>query len=47
MNALFIGHNGLGDNLNMIGALRFMSSYYDKIFFVVKKQYHKIVQPFF
>ena len=47
MKALFIGHNGMGDNLNMIGALRFMSPYYEKIYFVVKKHYYKIVQPFF
>jgi hypothetical protein len=47
MDALFIGHNGLGDNLNMIGALRFMIPFYKRIFFIVKKHNLNMVEPFF
>lgn len=46
-NALFIGHNGMGDNLNMIGALRFLSPFYEKVYFVVKNEYVNRVAPFF
>lgn len=45
--ALFIGHNGMGDNLNMIGALRFLLPFYKKVYFVVKIQYVERVAPFF
>lgn len=44
--ALFIGHNGMGDNLNMIGAVRFLLPFYQKVYFVVKIQYVDRVSPF-
>ena len=34
MNAYILSHNGLGDNLFMNGALRFISKFYNKIFFI-------------
>ena len=36
MNAYFLGHNGLGDNLYSIGALRYLSRFYEKIYFLCK-----------
>jgi len=47
MDALFIGHAGLGDSLNMIGALRFMSYYYKNVYFVVKEKNLLQIEPFF
>ena len=32
MNAYLVSHNGMGDNLYMVGALIFLLKYYDKIF---------------
>lgn len=36
MNAYLVSHNGLGDNLFMIGALRFLLKFYHKIFFYAR-----------
>ena len=36
-NLYFLSHNGLGDNITNIGALRYLSKYYIKIFFLCKK----------
>lgn len=47
MNAYLVSHNGLGDNLFMIGALRFLLNFYDKIFFLCKNKYYKDVVTFF
>lgn len=42
-----VSHNGLGDNLFMIGALRFLCNYYNKIYFLCKNKYYKDVSLFF
>ena len=47
MNAYFLSHNGLGDNLYSIGALRFLLNYYEKIYFLCKDIYYDNVKLFF
>ena len=39
MNAYILSHNGLGDNITMIGAVNFLLQYYIKIYFLCKKRY--------
>ena len=39
MKAYFVGHLGLGDNLYNIGAVQFLSEYYEKVFFLCKNKY--------
>jgi hypothetical protein len=46
-NAVFLSHNGLGDNLYSVGALRFLLQFYDKIFFLCKQKYYENVILFF
>lgn len=36
MNAYFLTHNGLGDNILVNGALNYLSLYYDKVYFLCK-----------
>lgn len=38
-----LGHNGLGDNITMIGALRYLVTIYDKVYFICKEQFQKNV----
>lgn len=38
MNLYLISHNGLGDNLYMIGAIRFLLQFYNTIYFICKKK---------
>lgn len=47
MNAYLISHLGLGDNLYMIGAARYLLKYYSTIYFVCKKKYYDNVKLFF
>jgi hypothetical protein len=47
MYAYLISHNGLGDNLFMVGALRFLLSYYNAIYFICKRQNYANVVLFF
>ena len=47
MNAYLVSHNGLGDNLYMIGALRYLAQYYDTIYFLCKQKYFDNVFLFF
>lgn len=47
MYAYLISHNGLGDNLYMIGALRFLLSYYTSIYFICKRRNYANVVLFF
>ena len=47
MYAYLISHNGLGDNLFMIGALRFLLSYYTSIYFICKRRNYANVVLFF
>ena len=46
-NAYFLSHNGLGDNLYSIGALRFLLQYYTKLYFLCKDKYYDNVRLFF
>jgi len=45
--AYLVSHNGLGDNLFMIGALRFIQQFYDNVYFLCKKKYINNVELFF
>jgi hypothetical protein len=47
MSAYFLSHNGLGDNMFSIGAVRFLRQYYDKIFFLCKDKYYENTRLFF
>lgn len=47
MNAYLVSHNGMGDNLYMIGALRYLLHFYEKIHFLCKKKYYDNVVLFF
>lgn len=37
--AYVLSHNGLGDNITMIGAINFLSQHYKKIYFLCKDKY--------
>jgi len=47
MNAFLVSHNGLGDNLYMIGALRFLIKFYKNVYFLCKKKYYENIKLFF
>ena len=47
MNAYLLSHNGLGDNLFMIGAVRFLLQYYDNIYFMCNDKYYDNVKLFY
>jgi hypothetical protein len=47
MNLYLISHNGLGDNLFMVGAINFLLKFYNKIHFICKKKYVNNVILFF
>lgn len=47
MNAYLVSHNGMGDNLFMIGALHFLLKFYEKIYFLCKRKYYPNVNLFF
>jgi len=47
MNAYLVSHNGMGDNLYMVGALRYLSSSYETLFFLCKDVYLANVERFF
>jgi len=47
MKLYLVSHNGLGDNLYMIGALHFLQNFYEKIFFLCKDNYYDNVCLFF
>jgi hypothetical protein len=44
MNAYILSHNGLGDNLYMIGSVRFLLQYYANIYFLCKDIYYDNVE---
>jgi len=46
-NAYFLSHNGLGDNITNIGAVRFLLQYYHTIFFLCKDIYQSNVNELF
>jgi hypothetical protein len=45
--AYILSHNGLGDNITMIGAIRFLSNYYETLYFLCKDKYESNVKLFF
>lgn len=45
--AYFLSHNGLGDNITNIGAVRFLLQYYDTIYFLCKDIYQENVRLLF
>ncbi len=47
MNAYIVSHNGLGDNLYMIGAVRFLLKFYNKVHLLCKNKYYPDVKLFF
>ena len=47
MNAYLLSHNGLGDNLYMIGAVRFLLKYYENIYFLCKDIHYDNVKLFY
>jgi hypothetical protein len=47
MNAFLVSHNGMGDNILMIGALHFLLKFYNNMFFLCKKKYYPNVKLFF
>ena len=47
MNAYLLSHNGLGDNITMIGAINFLLKYYDNVYFLCKDTNMKNVATFF
>ena len=47
MNAYLLSHNGLGDNITMIGAINFLLHYYDNVYFLCKDKNQENVARFF
>ena len=47
MNAYLVSHNGLGDNLFMIGGINYIKQFYDKVFFLCKDKYYSNVKQVF
>jgi hypothetical protein len=47
MNAYLLSHNGLGDNITMIGAINFLLKYYANIYFLCKDTNVKNIKAFF
>jgi hypothetical protein len=47
MDAYLLSHNGLGDNLFMIGAINFLKQFYKNIYFICKLKYYDNVKLFF
>jgi len=44
--AFVLSHLGLGDNICMLGAVFYLTSLYEKVFFVVKERYQKNIELF-
>ena len=45
--AYFLGHNGLGDNITNIGAINFLTQYYNTIYFLCKDIYYENLTKLF
>lgn len=45
--AFFLGHNGLGDNITMIGAINFLLNYFETIYFLCKNIHQENVKLLF
>jgi hypothetical protein len=46
-NAFLVSHNGLGDNLYMIGAVRYLSQFYKNIYFLCRDALYENIKLFF
>ena len=42
--AYIVSHNGLGDTITMIGAIRFLLQHYDNIYFLCKEKYESNIK---
>jgi len=42
--AFFLGHNGLGDNITMNGAINFLLNYFEEIYFLCKNIHQENVK---
>jgi len=47
MNAYLLSHNGLGDNITMIGAINFLTQYYEHVYLLCKDNNATNVSEFF
>ena len=47
MDAYLVSHNGMGDNLYMVGALNFIKQFYKNVYFLCKNKYYENVRLFF
>ena len=47
MQAFFLSHNGLGDNLFSVGAVRFFAKFYEKVYLLCKDIHFENVKLFF
>lgn len=47
MDAYLVSHNGLGDNLFMVGAVNFIKQFYKNVYFLCKNKYYENVRLFF
>ena len=47
MDAYLVGHNGLGDNLYMVGAVNFIKQFYKNVFFLCRSSSYENVSLFF
>lgn len=47
MNCYIVSHNGLGDNLYMVGGINYLSKFYKHIYFLCKQKYYNNVKLFF
>ena len=47
MNCYVVSHNGLGDNLYMIGGITYLSKFYEHVYFLCKQKYYNNVKLFF
>jgi hypothetical protein len=47
MDAYLVSHNGLGDNLFMVGAVNFIKQFYKNVYFLCKHKYYENVRLFF
>jgi hypothetical protein len=47
MDVYLVSHNGLGDNLFMVGAINFIKQFYNNVYFLCKNKYLEHVKLFF
>jgi len=47
MKAYLVSHNGMGDNLYMVGALNYLRPMYEHVYFLCKRRYYENIKLFF